>query len=38
MGFTLKDTDGHGFGHILGLPLMLKESSSCLLNYLLLGC
>ena len=33
IGFTLKDTDGHGFGHNSGFPLMLKESSSCLLNY-----
>ena len=33
IGFALKDTDGHGFGHISGFPSMLKESSSCLLNY-----
>ena len=38
MGFTLKDTDRHGFGHILGLPLMLKKSSNNLLSYLPLGC
>ena len=31
-GFKQKGTDGHGFGHILGFPLMLKESFSCLLN------
>ena len=25
IGFTLKDTDVHGFGHILGFPSTLKE-------------
>ena len=34
IGLSLKDTDGHGFGHLLGLPLMLKESSNCLLSFL----
>ena len=28
MEFTLKDTYGHGIGHTLGLPPMLKESSN----------
>ena len=31
-GFKQKETDGHGFGHILGFPLMHKESFNCLLN------
>ena len=38
IGLSLKDTDGHGFGNILGFPLMLKESSKSLLNFLSLGC
>ena len=38
MWFTLKDSDGNGFGHILGFPLMHKEYSSCLLTCLPLGC
>ena len=32
LGFKQKDTDGHGFGHKLGFPLMHKESFSFLLN------
>ena len=31
-GFKQRETDGHGFGHILGFPLIHKESFSCLLN------
>ena len=38
MGFILKDTDGHGFGHFSGFPSMHKESSNCFLTCLPLGC
>ena len=38
IGFRIKETDGHGLGHISGFPLIPKESSSCLLSYFPLGC
>ena len=37
-GFKQKETDGHGFGHILGFPLMHKESFNCLLNCSVKDC